>query len=44
MNIFVTDLDPFIAAKNLCDVHIIKMILETCQLLSTQDRLNGLTE
>lgn len=43
MNIFVTDLNPFIAAKNLCDVHVIKMILETCQLLSTQDRLNGLS-
>ena len=43
MNIFVTDLDPFQAAKNLCDTHIIKMIVESCQLLSTQDRLNGLS-
>lgn len=43
MNIFVTDLDPFKAARNLCDAHVNKMIIETCQLLSTQDRLNGLT-
>lgn len=44
MNIFVTDLNPFKAAKNLCDAHVIKMIVESCQLLSTQDRLKGLTE
>lgn len=44
MNIFVTDLDPFKSARNLCDAHVIKMILETCQLLSTQDRINGLSE
>ena len=44
MNIFVTDRDPFIAAQNLCDAHVVKMILESCQLLSTQDRLHGLTE
>lgn len=43
MNIFVIDIDPFIAAKNLCDAHVVKMIVETCQLLSTQDRLNGIT-
>ena len=44
MNIFVTDLNPFKAAKNLCDAHVIKMIVESCQLLSTHDRLNGLEE
>ena len=43
MNIFVVDIDPFIAAESLCDAHVIKMILESCQLLSTHDRLNGLT-
>ena len=43
MNIFVTDLDPFQSARNLCDAHVIKMIVESCQLLSTQDRLHGLT-
>lgn len=44
MNIFVVDYDPFVAARSLCDAHVIKMILESCQLLSTQDRLNGLTD
>ena len=42
MNIFVVDKDPKIAAKSLCDKHVIKMILESAQLLSTHDRLNGL--
>lgn len=42
MNIFAIDLNPYEAAKNLCDCHVIKMILESCQLLSTHDRLNGL--
>ena len=44
MNIFVINIDPFVAAKNLCDAHVVKMIVETCQLLSTQDRINGLAE
>jgi hypothetical protein len=35
MNIFVLDEDPTIAAEMLCDKHCIKMILESCQLLST---------
>jgi len=35
MNIFATDLDPKICAQQHCDVHVIKMILETAQLLST---------
>ena len=33
MNIFVTDLDPIVAAINLCDKHVVKMCLETAQLL-----------
>lgn len=33
MNIFVTNLDPVLAAKDLCDKHICKMSLETCQVL-----------
>ena len=33
MNIFVTDKDPVIAAQNLCDKHVIKMILESAQML-----------
>lgn len=35
MNIFVTDLDPYKAAQSLCDKHVVKMILESCQLLCT---------
>lgn len=34
VNIFVTDLDPKIAAINLCDIHVPKMILESTQMLS----------
>ena len=29
MNIFVVDNDPKIAARQLCDKHVVKMILET---------------
>lgn len=35
MNIFVLDKDPVKAAKYLCDKHVVKMIVETAQLLST---------
>ncbi len=35
MNIFVVDEDPQIAARMLCDKHVIKMILESAQMLST---------
>ncbi len=42
MNLFVLDRSPRIAAQFLCDAHVVKMILESAQLLSTQDRLNGL--
>ncbi|MBC6685857.1 hypothetical protein H9I48_01085 [Wolbachia pipientis] len=35
MNIFVLDKDPAIAAQMLCDKHIVKMPLETAQLLSS---------
>ena len=34
MNIFVTDPDPYISAQCLPDKHIVKMPLETCQMLS----------
>lgn len=44
MNIFVTSSNPVTAAMNLCDAHVCKMIVESCQLLSTQDSLDGLTE
>ena len=34
MNIFVVDTNPTIAAQQLCDKHIIKMITESVQMLS----------
>lgn len=33
MNIFLTNIDPEIAARDLCDLRLNKMILETAQLL-----------
>lgn len=33
MNIFVVDNDPKIAARQLCDKHVVKMILESAQML-----------
>ena len=38
MNIFHLSDSPFAAAKNLCDKHVPKMLLETCQMLSTATR------
>ena len=34
MNIFVTDRCPVQSARNLPDKHIVKMPLETCQMLA----------
>ena len=34
MNIFVTDPSPYVSAQVLPDKHIVKMPLETCQMLS----------
>ena len=39
MNIFAVDKDPYIAAQCLVDRHVVKMVLETAQLLSTAHRL-----
>ena len=45
MNIFVTDFDPVISARNLCDKHVPKMIVESAQMLSTVHRmLDGIPE
>lgn len=42
MNIFALDASPKLAAQYHCDRHVVKMILESCQLLSTAHRvLNG---
>ena len=35
MNIFVTSEDPDQSAKWLCDRHVVKMLLESCQMLCT---------
>lgn len=39
MNIFYVDRDPIVAAQNLVDRHVVKMILESAQLLSTAHRI-----
>ena len=41
MNIFFTDEDPVVAAQNLDDKRVIKMILESAQMLCTALRLNN---
>jgi hypothetical protein len=40
MNIFAVDNDPKAAAIMLCDRHIVKMVLETAQLLCTASHLS----
>jgi len=39
MNIFYIDTNPYKAAEQMVDKHVVKMILETAQLLSTAHRL-----
>lgn len=39
MNIFALDSNPKLAAQYHCNKHVVKMILESCQLLSTAHRL-----
>ena len=39
MNLFVLHDDPVLAAQYQCDKHVVKMIVETAQLLSTAHRL-----
>ena len=41
MNIFYLDDDPHIAAQYLHDVHVNKMLIETCQILITNNRCLG---
>jgi len=41
MNIFILSAHPVLAAEDLCDKHIVKMCLETAQLLSTAARAHG---
>jgi hypothetical protein len=42
MNIFILDTDPTLAAQYACDKHVVKMVLETAQLLSTVAHVNGI--
>lgn len=39
MNIFVVDSNPRQAARDLCDKHVVKMIVESAQMLSTAHRV-----
>ena len=41
MNIFHLHTDPKIAARMQCDKHVVKMVLETAQMLSTAARAKG---
>ena len=44
MNIFATDENPIIAARNLCDKHINKMIVESAQMLANGFSLERLAQ
>ena len=44
MNIFVTNLDPVAAAKDQCDKHVPKMIVESAQMLASAVRSWGATD
>ena len=39
MNIFYVDRDPIVSAQMMCDKHVVKMILESAQMLSTAHRV-----
>ena len=39
MNIFYVDKDPIVSAQMMCDKHVVKMILESAQMLSTAHRV-----
>jgi hypothetical protein len=41
MNLFAVHRDPRTAARSLCDRHVVKMTLETAQILCTAARLHG---
>lgn len=44
MNIFVLDENPQVAAQMMCDKHVVKMIVESGQMLSTAHRVLDGTE
>ena len=39
MNIFILNNDPVLAAQEQCDKHVVKMIVESAQMLSTVHRM-----
>ena len=39
MNIFYLDKNPIVSAQMMCDKHVVKMILESAQMLSTAHRV-----
>ena len=41
MNIFYLDPDPAVCARMHCDAHVVKMMTEYLQILSTSCKLNG---
>ena len=41
MNIFCLDPDPVLAARMQCDAHVVKMVLESAQLLSVARHAHG---
>lgn len=41
MNIFFLDMNPYLAAEMQCDKHVVKMILESAQLLCTAHHILG---
>jgi hypothetical protein len=45
MNIFIIDENPVVAAQSQCDKHVVKMIVESAQMLSTVHRMvDGIME
>ena len=44
MNIFILDKNPKVAARLQCDKHVVKMIVESAQMLSTAHRMLDGTE
>lgn len=44
MNIFRVDDHPYTAAQQLCSKHVVKMIVESSQLLSTALRFHGISD
>ena len=44
MNLFILNVDPIVAAQDQCDKHVVKMIVESGQMLSTVHRMLDGTE